>query len=84
VKTITRYDRYRRIIAWVLLAVTVLYGVSGFGITEFRIVETLTFGWLTKNLAFQIHNNLEIPFVVLLITHVCLALLRSRLNRRGC
>jgi len=55
-----------------LAIVIVLYGVSGFGITEFRTVETLTFGFLTKNLAFKIHNSLEIPFVILLLLHLCL------------
>ena len=55
-----------------LAIVIVLYGVSGFGITEFRTVETLKFGLLTKNLAFKIHNNLEIPFITLLMLHLCL------------
>lgn len=60
---------FRVITHWLLAAVIVLYLVTGFGITEFRIVETATFGLLTKNLAFKIHNNIWIPFVVLLILH---------------
>ena len=55
-----------------LLIVTVVFLITGFGITEFRTVETLTFGWLTKNLAFKIHNNLWLPFIILLILHICL------------
>ena len=62
----------KKTIIWLLAIVIVLYGVSGFGITEFRTVETLTFGLLTKNLAFKIHNNLEIPFLILLLLHLCL------------
>ena len=55
-----------------LAIVVVLYGISGFGITEFRTVGTITFGLLTKNLAFNIHNILWIPFAILLILHLCL------------
>ena len=62
----------KKTIIWLLAIVIVLYGVSGFGITEFRTVETLTFGLLNKNLAFKIHNSLEIPFIMLLILHLCL------------
>ena len=60
----------RRIVRWTLLALIILYFITGFGITEFRTVETITFGLLTKSLAFKIHNNLLIPFLILLILHV--------------
>jgi len=59
-----------RIVHWSLLAVTAIYLVSGIGITEYRTVELLTFGLLTKNLSFAIHTNLGIPFLVLLVIHV--------------
>ncbi len=68
----TTMGAVNKTIIWLLAIVTVLYGVSGFGITEFRTVETLTFGLLTKNLAFKIHNSLEIPFIILLLLHICL------------
>lgn len=63
----------KRIIRWALLIVTLLYMVTGFGITEFRTVESLTFGLLDKVWAFRIHNNLEIPFITLLALHVLLS-----------
>ena len=62
----------RKIVQWLLLAVTVLFLVTGFGITEFRVVETMAFGWLTKSWALKLHDNLWIPFIVLLALHVCL------------
>lgn len=68
----TTQGAVKKTIIWLLAIVTVLYGVSGFGITEFRTVETLTFGLLTKNLAFKIHNSLGIPFIILLILHLSL------------
>ncbi|MFC1861333.1 hypothetical protein ACFLYL_03575 [Chloroflexota bacterium] len=53
-----------------LAIVVALYIVTGFGITEFRIVEASTFGLLTKKLAFNIHNNLLIPSLILLALHI--------------
>ena len=57
-------------IHWLLTVVAIAYLITGFGITEYRIVETLTFGLLTRSLAHQIHMNLVIPFVVLLVLHI--------------
>jgi cytochrome b561 len=62
----------KRTIHWLLLVVTVLFLITGFGISEFRVVETITLGWLTKSWALRLHDNLWIPFVVLLVLHVCL------------
>jgi len=68
----------RKIVQWLLLAVTVLFLITGFGITEFRVVENMTFGWLTKSWALKLHDNLWIPFVVLLVLHVLLPLVFKR------
>jgi cytochrome b561 len=62
----------KRTTHWLLLVVTVLFLITGFGISEFRVVETITLGWLTKSWALKLHDNLWIPFVVLLVLHVCL------------
>ncbi|NQT31914.1 MAG: hypothetical protein HQ588_06230 [Deltaproteobacteria bacterium] len=68
----------RKIVQWLLLAVTVLFLVTGFGISEFRVVETITFGWLTKSWALKLHDNLWIPFIVLLALHVLLPFVFKR------
>ena len=68
----------RKTVHWLLMALVLMYLVTGLGITEFRIVEALTFGLLTKNLAFRIHSNLLIPFLVLLGLHISPSLLRRR------
>ena len=60
----------RKITHWLLLVVILLYLVSGFGITEFRVVETLTLGLLTKSLAFKMHDVLWIPLLILLVPHM--------------
>jgi len=68
----TVQDLVKKIIHWLLLVVTILFLITGFGITEFRVVEALTFGWLTKSLALKMHDSLWIPFIILLILHLCL------------
>jgi cytochrome b subunit of formate dehydrogenase len=67
-------DLIKRTVHWLFLVVTVLFLITGFGISEFRVVETITLGWLTKSWALRLHDNLWIPFVVLLVLHVCLPL----------
>ncbi|MFC2050081.1 hypothetical protein ACFLTN_02755 [Chloroflexota bacterium] len=69
-KNVLKQNLARRLVHWLLLAVIVLYLVTGFGITEYRVLEHLTFGFLTKPLAFKIHDNLIIPFIVLLGLHI--------------
>jgi hypothetical protein len=44
--------------------------VSGHGIAEFRVVERITFGLLSKPLAFRMHSILTVPFLVLLGLHI--------------
>jgi cytochrome b subunit of formate dehydrogenase len=69
-KNVLRENLARRVVHWLLVAVIVLYLLTGFSITEFRVVENVTFGLLSKNVAFYIHNNLLIPFIILLILHI--------------
>jgi hypothetical protein len=66
----TKQQRIGRTVHWLLTALVIVYLITGFGITEFRIVEPLTFGLLTKSLAQKIHISLEIPFIVLLVLHI--------------
>ena len=70
----------KRIVRSLLLIVTMVYLISGFGIAEFKIVESITFGLFTKKLAFEIHEYLWIPFAVLLALHVFLPLAKRWLR----
>ena len=70
----------RMIVGWLLFVLALLLVVTGLGITEYRTVEAVTFGLLPKNLAFQLHNLLWIPFLAVLIAHLALS---CRLGRRG-
>jgi len=69
-KNVLKESLAKQIVHWSLLAVLVLYVLTGFGITEYRAVEFLTFGLLGKALAFKIHDDLIIPFVVLIGLHI--------------
>lgn len=64
--------KIRAWIAWILLGVTLLYLLSGFGITNPGIVGPLTAGIMGKALAFRVHDLLWIPFIALLALHVLL------------
>ena len=75
------YKHFRSAVKWLLFVITFLYVITGFGITEYRTVETLTFGVLDKATSFEIHTSLEIPFLLLLALHVLLIPLRKVYNR---
>jgi thiosulfate reductase cytochrome b subunit len=64
--------KVKRIVHWSLLAAIILYLVTGLGITEYNMVELLTFGLLNKNISFTIHDALLVPFVILLVLHVAI------------
>jgi len=67
-----------RAVHWLLMALVVLFLATGFGISEFRTVERLTLGLLTKQLAFRIHSELWLPLVILLVMHVYLVFSQRR------
>jgi len=55
----------RSTVHWLLTALVIVYLITGFGITEYRIVEPLTFGLLTKSLGtenpYKYRNPLHNP-----------------------
>jgi len=63
----------KKILHWSLLVLAIFYILTGFGITQYRIVEQLTMGLLTKSVSFKIHLDLIIPFIILLALHVSLS-----------
>jgi len=70
-------DIYRLLgksVHYLLLVFTVIFIITGFGITEYKIIESITFSLLTKPVSHLIHSNLIIPFVILLILHILLSI----------
>lgn len=69
---------FRKSVHWLLAIGLVVYIATGFGITEWQTVEPLTLGLLGKAESQQIHNAIEIPFVLLLAVHLYLSLIRRK------
>jgi hypothetical protein len=61
---------FRMLVRWLLFATVLLFVLSGYGISEPKTVESLTFGLITKSVAFSIHDNLIIPFTLLIFLHI--------------
>jgi thiosulfate reductase cytochrome b subunit len=76
-------NTFKMLVHWLFLTVTLLFVISGLGITEYGAVESITFGFLTKALAYQIHINLLIPFLLLLAVHIYLAVFSKKGKSRG-
>jgi len=64
----------KKLVHWSFTIFIIFYIITGFGITEFRIIQTITFGLLKKPLAFHLHTILIYPFIILLILHIYLTL----------
>jgi hypothetical protein len=57
------------LIHMLLLIVIILFVLTGFGITNYQVIEPATFGALSKLSSYQLHLNLIIPFLILLGAH---------------
>jgi thiosulfate reductase cytochrome b subunit len=65
---------FKKVVHWLLFLVTIVYLISGLGITEYQILESVTFGFMSRNLSFRIHDSLLAPFVAFLILHIVLVI----------
>ncbi len=63
---------FRKIVRWLLFLVSGLLILSGYGIVKYRIVTELTLGYLDKAQSFRLHEQLALPFIILLLLHVLL------------
>jgi len=57
-----------------LTIVIIIFIVTGFGISHYQIIESLTGHTLSKLTSYQIHSNLIIPLLVLLVAHITFTL----------
>ncbi len=53
-----------------LTVVVIIFIITGFGISNYQTIESLTFGVLSKPTSFQLHSNLILPLVILLFFHI--------------
>ncbi|MGD1995762.1 MAG: hypothetical protein PVH62_03205 [Anaerolineae bacterium] len=68
-----RLRRIGRACGWAAMALLVFTMLTGYGITQFRIVTGMTFGVLSKPVSHKLHQWTEIPLLILTLTHVSLA-----------
>ena len=64
----------KKLIHWSLTFFIIIYIITGFGITEYRTIQTISFGLITKPSAFYLHTILIYPFIILLVLHILLTL----------
>ncbi|MFA5333908.1 MAG: hypothetical protein WC376_05445 [Candidatus Nanoarchaeia archaeon] len=69
---------FRKIIHWTLLILTVVYLITGLGVTYYQIVTALSFGLLNKALCMKIHELLIYAFVPALFLHLYFKLKRRK------
>lgn len=62
----------KKAVAWCLLAVTLLFLLTGFGISNSSLVTPLTLGVMGKAVSFKIHEVIWIPFALFLAAHLLL------------
>jgi uncharacterized membrane protein len=78
--------RIGRWCGWAAAALLLITMITGYGISSFRVVTTLTFGILDKATSQRWHHYTDIPVLVFLSVHVVIALwlrLGSRLKMRS-
>jgi cytochrome b subunit of formate dehydrogenase len=78
-----RMKALKKAVHWGLLAMTIVFIVSGFGITEYRLVESASLGLLSKQLSFAVHLALITPFMLLLALHLYLTIAGKRAKKKA-
>jgi len=66
---------------WVTALLLLFTMLTGYGISEFRTVSSLTFGILGKATSQRLHHYTDIPMIIFFSVHVGIALW-GRLGRR--
>jgi uncharacterized membrane protein len=63
-----------RVCGWVTMALALVTLLTGYGITQYRIVDPLTFGILNKAMAQRLHAYTDVPFLIFMLSHVGIVL----------
>ncbi len=71
----TRIDA-ERAVHWMFTAATIVFLVTGYGITDYGAVEAITLGLLSRSLSLRVHTSIGPLFIALLASHIYLALRR--------
>lgn len=77
--------RVGRWCGWAALVLLLFSLLTGYGISEFRIVTGVTFGVLDKVVSYRWHHYMDVPLLVFALAHVAIAVwgrLTIRKDRR--
>jgi len=74
--------KLNRLLVWPTLVLSVIFVVSGYGITNPGLVTELTGGVLTRAVSLKLHLVLAFPILMLLTIHVLIGA-KSALTRWG-
>ena len=74
--------KFNRILVWPTLVLFIIFAVSGYGIIRPEMIGELTGGILNRSLSLNLHMNLALPVLALLMIHVLIEL-RFTLIRWG-
>ena len=77
-----RLQRFNRLLVWPTLILLMLLAFSGYGTLNSGLVRKLTGGLLNRPRSFNLHTDLVLPTLTLLMIHVLIAL-RKTLIRWG-
>jgi uncharacterized membrane protein len=72
-----------RICGWFGLGLLLFTLLTGYGITEFRLITPLTFTLLNKAAAQRLHAYTEVPMIVLLLIHIVIAVRARSTEENG-
>lgn len=82
-KTSDHYlKKLNRLLVWPTLVLSIIFIISGYGITNPGLVSELTGGVLTRAVSLELHLALAFPILTLLTIHVLIGA-KSALTRWG-
>lgn len=66
--------RLNHTLIWLLVFLSIIFVVSGYGIVNPKFVGEMTGGILTRSLSLYLHTNLDVPILTLLMIHILIEL----------
>ena len=66
-RTIRKIGRWG---GWAAVVLLLLMALTGYGISQFRLVSGLTFGALNKAVSHRLHHYVNVPLIVFALVHV--------------
>lgn len=67
-------ERIGRVCGWAAALLLLFTILTGYGISEFRTVTSITFGILGKATSQRLHHYTDVPLLIFLSVHIGLAL----------